>query len=245
MSTLHIILASSSGLVLGYATAAHFGSRAKSLLESSLKRDQDRALKRSATEIEGLKTTVDDLQKGEENHAKLSVKLTELEKRAKELETERERDGKTHTDELARMQNQLEELQAQGGDAINAELSAAIAAANGGLDDILKALIAHEHQNAAVLADSSGIIIASAGDQDSVDRISAATSTLTSIPKQLDSVLPLGESFAYRLTDNKHAITGRSFVSAGDLIALTTIGDEASADASLRGALVGLRSSLE
>ena len=68
---------------------------------------------------------------------------------------------------------------------------------------------------------------------------------LTGIPKQLDRVLPLGESFAYRLTDGKHAIAGRSFEADGDFMALTTFGDTAPSDAAISGTLSSLRSALE
>lgn len=245
MSTLHIVLASASGLVLGYATAAHFGSRARALLASSLKREQERALKESKSDIKQLQAKVDELEEEEGSRDALSAKLAELEKRAKELEAERNQNSQAHTEALAALQAQLDEVKAGAGDAMSSELSTAIDAAKGGLDDILKALIEHEGQKAALLADASGIAIASAGDQDSIDRISAATSTLTGIPKQLDSVLPLGESFAYRLTDGKHAIAGRSFEADGDFMALTTFGDAAPSDAAISGALSSLRSALE
>lgn len=245
MSTLHIVIASASGLVLGYATAAHFGSRARALLASSLKREQDRALKKSQTDIKQLQAKVEDLEEDEASRETLSAKVAELEIRASELETERNKNAQAHTEAMAALQVELEEVKSGAGGAMSPELSTAIDAAKGGLDNILKALIEHEGQQAALLADASGIAIASAGDQDSIDRISAATSTLTGIPKQLDSVLPLGESFAYRLTDGKHAIAGRSFEADGDFMALTTFGDTAPSDAAIIGALNSLRSALE
>ncbi len=240
MSTLQIVFASASGLVLGYATASHLGSRARSALESSLKREQEKLLKGSKQEIKELEANVKKL-KGE------GEQVAKLEKSAAKLKTEHEKEAKAHKESLAKIQAELEEAKANSGAAatMSPALQKAMDAAKSGLDDILKALVDHEGQKAALLADSSGIAIASAGDQDSIDRISAATGTLTGIPKQLDTVLKLDETFSYQLSDGKHSIAGCSLVSAGELIALTLIGTQAPSPAALVGAVERLTAALE
>lgn len=251
MQTLSVVIASASGLVFGYATAAHFGSRAKDALRSSLTSDKEKALKKSKKEIATLKGKVENLDELSEQRKELEkkVKTAEAEaktaqKQAKELGEANESLAKQHADELARVQEELEEARlAAGGD--TTKLQAALDKAGKDLDPILKTLVDHEEQTAVLLADGNGIVIASAGDKDTVDGVAAAASILTGIPQQLNGVLPLDTNFSFHLQDEASAIVGRTFESSGELIGLTSIGKAAPSEQAITTTLASLNAALE
>ena len=130
-----------------------------------------------------------------------------------------------------------------GGDVTRLEES--LKKAGKGLDEILAAFIGDQGQKAALLSDGTGITIASAGDTDTIDGAAAAANMLTSIPKQLDNLVPLKEHFTFRLEDGANSIVGQAFESHGELVALTAVGDRAPSANSIKSTLASLNSALE
>lgn len=238
MHTLIVVLASVSCLLFGFAAATHLGSRARSLLTDKLKSEKEKALKASKKELGSLKDEVKQLQTSNEQGKEDSKKKEKLTKELKKAS-----DG--HAKELADLQKKLTTAEAisAGGDVTI--LTAALEKAGKGLDEILAALVKDQGQTAALLSDATGISIASAGDTDTIDGAAAAASILTGIPGQLNNLVPLHQHFSYQLEDGAHSIVGLAFESAGELIALTTIGKEPPSKNAMQSTLASLNTALE
>ena len=232
MEPLSLVIASAAGLAFGYATAAHFGSRARTLLNA----DKDKAQKKSDKEISALKDEVGELKSTAEEAKK-------LESATKNAERDLQKLKKGHADDLAKVQTKLAEAEAALPN--TKKLDVALQDAGKNLNTILKALLDCEGQTAALVADANGINVGSAGDSDTVDGGLAAASILTSIPKRLNDLLPLDTNFSFRLQDGKHSIVGRTFESDGDLLALTTIGETAPSEEAMEATLRCVNSALK
>lgn len=119
------------------------------------------------------------------------------------------------------------------------------AQANGSLEGILKILMESEGQNAAVLADNNGIVIAAAGDKNLKDGIAATSQLVGSIAAQLVGMVPFVNVRSYILRDEKaNVIAGRAFFCAGQTIGLTTWGARAPSERLLDSAMANLSAAL-
>jgi len=276
MDTLTVVVASASGLALGYATAAHFASEARSALQAKLK-DESSALKDAQSKLKALKSGGDSKKTGKgktkkDNNNKDSKKLEKLEKQLADGTKEIERlknanmaSEKSHSDAVAKLEARVEAVKAEAAEAaeaaaaaaespesrsadtsapVNAELQASLDSAGASLDEILNALVKHEGQTGVLLGDSNGIIIAKAGDAETVENTAAASNTLITLPQKLNGMLPLNKHFGFRLQDGDSAITGRAFETDGEQMALTTVGALAPAEASLLAVVKQISSAL-
>ncbi len=294
MQTITVVIASAGGLTLGYATAAHFASRAKALLLEQFQEDKAEAIEQADLTIRELRdelviekerdrdapASTDDAGKSrskskKKNKNKAKNKGTvsnevvmlqtaqeelrlqhrdELEQRdavnkaaLKELRESADSQRTDFTKALAGLQGDLDEALEAGNAAPagNADFVKELAAAGGGLNPILQAIVSTEGQNAAILADANGIIVASAGDSETSDNISASAGFLMGIPTQLEGMLPLDGHYSFRLSDQNNTIMGRTFDVSGDTLALITVGATAPADDSLGLAVNSLHKALE
>jgi hypothetical protein len=241
MHTLIVVLASLSCLLFGFAAATHLGARARSLLTEKLKQEREKALKGSSKELSSLKAEVKKLKSGKKESKGGGDNSKKADKLKKELQSAKD----THANELKSLQEKVETAEAasSGGDVTR--LETALEKAGKGLDEILAAFVGDQGQTAALLSDSTGITIASAGDSDTIDGAAAAASTLTSIPKQLNNLVPLEEHFTFQLHDGTNSIVGQAFESHGELVALTAVGKAAPTPNSIKTTLASLNSALE
>ncbi len=275
MQTLYVVVASVSGLALGYATAAHFASGAKAALQAKLK-DESSALKEAEAKLKELgsgdkKTASKSKGKGKKTDNKKSD-TKKLEKQIADANRELERlkdaqmaADKAHADALAKAKQQVEDAKGEtakaveaakaeaaqsteeaetNGESVSAELASALAEAGASLDEILKALIEHAGQTGALLGDVNGIIVAKAGDSDTVESAAAASNTIVSLPQKLEGMLPMNKHFSFQLQDGKNSISGLSFESEGELLALTSVGSQKLNAATLSAVVASLAGAL-
>ncbi|MCP4444364.1 MAG: hypothetical protein GY811_03340 [Myxococcales bacterium] len=287
MQTLYVVVASTSCLALGYATAAHFASSAKMALQAKLS-DETSALKEAEKQIKALKSgngakssgksKDKGKSKGKGKGNKTEKDTKKLEKQAADAARELERlkdaqmaSDKAHTDALGKTKAQLAEARANTETAVEEakaeatkaaesaqaetastdstedvppEVIAALGSAGASLDAILATLVEHDGQQGALLGDANGIIIAKAGDKDTVENTAAASNTIVTLPQKLDGILPLDKHFTYQLEDGENAIAGRAFESEGELLALTTVGKTAPNQATLVAVIESLSAAL-
>ncbi len=241
MHTLIVVLASLSSLLFGFAAATHLGARARALLTDKLKVERAKALSGSTKELTSLKAEVKKLKSGKNDSKGDGGSNKKADKLKKELQSAKD----THANELKKLQEKVDSAEAasSGGDVTR--LEAALKKADKGLNDILAAFVRDQAQTAALLCDATGITIASAGDTDTIDGAAAAASVLTSIPKQLNNLVPLEEHFTYQLQDGTNSIVGNAYESHGELVALTSIGKDAPTPNSIKSTLASLNSALE
>jgi len=277
MQTLYVVVASASGLALGYAAASHLASNAKAALMAKLS-DESSALKEAQAKLKQLKAGE---SKGSgkgggggggkgKNKKSPDKDIKKFEKQVADANRELERlkdsqmaTDKAHADALAKVEAQLasaladtakavEEAKeeaasaapAEAGEVVNAELIAALGSAGASLDDILATLIQHEGQTGALLGDINGIVVAKAGDSDTVENTAAASNTLVSLPQKLQGMLPMNQHFGFELHDGENAISGQAFESEGELLALTTVGTTAPNESSLRAVVDSVKAAL-
>jgi Skp family chaperone for outer membrane proteins len=238
MHTLIVVLASASCLLFGFAAATHLGARARSLLTDKLKTEKERALSSSKKELGTLREEVKKLKASNDKGKEDTSKSDKLKKDLKKAED-------SHAKEVDKLQKKLAEVEAINAGGNVKKLESALKKAGKGLDDILNAFIKDQGQTAALLCDGDGIVIAKAGDGDTIDGAAAAASTLTGIPKKLSGMVPLENHFSYRLADGSNSIVGHTFESAGELIALTTVGTEPPSANAMKSTLASLNSALE
>lgn len=241
MHTLIVVLASLSCLLFGFAAATHLGARARALLTEKLKQEREKALKGSSKELSSLKAEVKKLKSGKKDSKGDGDDGKKADKLKKDLQSAKD----THANEIKKLQEKVDTAEAasSGGDVTR--LEAALEKAGKGLDEILAAFVGDQGQKAALLSDSTGITIASAGDTDTIDGAAAAASMLTSIPKQLNNLVPLEQHFTFQLHDGSNSIVGKAFESHGELVALTAVGKTAPTPNSIKTTLASLNSALE
>ena len=188
-----------------------------------------------------------------EGRLKQAEKLTEdsrkqVEAAKAELDTVRkEYDAfkKSTADDAAEIRRLRADLAATGKEG-SAATDNAFADANGSLDKVLETLLDKEGQRAAVLADSNGIVIASAGDKDLRDGLAAAAELLSKVGGQFGGVIPLGTVRGFSLADAESLVlSGRAFDAAGEKLALATYGSRRPNEQILDGAMASLSSALE
>lgn len=281
MQTLYVVVASASGLALGYAAASHLASNAKAALMAKLS-DESSALKEAQAKLKQLKAGE---SKGSgkggggggggkgKNKKSPDKDIKKFEKQVADANRELERlkdsqmaTDKAHADALAKVEAQLASAMAdtakaveeakeqaasaapaeasEAGEVANAELIAALGSAGASLDGILETLIQHEGQTGALLGDINGIVVAKAGDSDTVENTAAASNTLVSLPQKLQGMLPMNQHFGFELHDGENAISGQTFESEGELLALTTVGTTAPNEASLQAVIDSVKAAL-
>ncbi|MBL4634011.1 MAG: hypothetical protein JKY56_09065 [Kofleriaceae bacterium] len=294
MQTITVVIASAGGLAFGYATAAHFASRAKALLLEQFQEDKAEAIEKADLTIRELR---DELVTEKERETDAPVSAEDAGKsrsKSKKKNKHKAKSKGTVSNEVVMLQTAQEELRLQHrseleqqevasktalkelsktADAQRADFTKALAGLQGDLDEaleagnaapagnadfvkalegagsdlnpILQAIVSNEAQNTSVLVDANGIIVASAGDSDTSDNISASAGYLMGIPGQLAGTLPLDSHYSFRLSDQNNTIMGRTFDVGGDTLALVTVGAAAPADDSIGLAVNSLHKALE
>jgi uncharacterized membrane-anchored protein YhcB (DUF1043 family) len=111
----------------------------------------------------------------------------------------------------------------------------------GDLDGILQVLCEHESQEAAVIADANGIVVAAYGDPNIKEGMAAAANRITKIGDQLTGMVEFAGVSTFRLSDSgDKVISGRTFDIGGEMISLATVGASMPSDGSLDGAMRSL-----
>jgi len=152
--------------------------------------------------------------------------------------------GKRQTKELQRLRADISS--ARGSSSGLEESVEVFAESDGTLEGVLNVLLENEAQNTAVVADSNGIIVAAAGEQELKEAVAATTQMIRTAVKQLKGMLPFEELQAYVLKDEQaNVLAGRFFECAGENVGLITYGPRAPSDRVLDGAMANLSSILE
>jgi hypothetical protein len=173
----------------------------------------------------------------------LEAKLAALEADGQALQTE----VKTRTGEIKRLRSDVISLREANRAELSLEDSVGLFSdAAGNLDGILRVLIEYESQDAAVLADSGGIVICSAGTSDMSEGMATASQLVAALGAQLKDMIPFEAIMAFNLRDaGNSVITGESFEAAGEHVILATFGSRAPAAQTLTGAKSSLIAALE
>lgn len=118
--------------------------------------------------------------------------------------------------------------------------------ASGSLEGILHVIVEREGQNAAVVADSNGIIVAAAGEGALREGIAATAQLVRSSVRQFEGMVPFEDLRAYSLQDqSSNVIAGRFFKCAGEHVGLATYGPRLPNERVLDGAMANLTAILE
>ena len=119
------------------------------------------------------------------------------------------------------------------------------AGSDGSLEGILRILLETEGQSTAVVADTNGIIVAAAGEDDLKEGIAATTQVVRAATSQLTGMVPFNALQSYVLRDaDFNVISGRFFHCAGENVGLATYGPRSPNDRVLDGAMANLSSIL-
>ncbi len=107
------------------------------------------------------------------------------------------------------------------------DVAALFAPAKGAFDKILDVLLKSQHQTAAVLADTNGIVIAATGDKNLRDGIAAVAQMLTRFGTKFEGMIPFNVVQGFDLRDSEsHVIAGRASTLSGEVVALATYGPQ-------------------
>lgn len=152
-----------------------------------------------------------------------------------------------HGREVARLRAEL--AAAQEGSASTPGLEESVevfANTDGTLEGVLRVLMETEHQQAAVLADTNGIVVAAAGETSLKEGMAATSQLVGNIVKQLGGVVPFTELRSYHIQDDSsNVIAGRSFICAGEFIGLATYGPRLPSNRVMDGAMANLSAILD
>ncbi|MCB9557290.1 MAG: hypothetical protein H6707_14375 [Deltaproteobacteria bacterium] len=124
-------------------------------------------------------------------------------------------------DEVARLNLKLEYHEAAR-DA--PEVTDRFADDDGSTDAVLKVLLDSERQSAAVVADSSGIVIKAVGPPEIAEGVAAAAQLVARVGEQLHGMLPIENLSHFVLGDHRHVLSGRLFTIGDDRVAMATFG---------------------
>jgi len=206
--------------------------------ESAKKKHLEEAkkLEKAAKDAESKAKQVESVAKEAESKAKqLEEQAREVESKAKQLEQEAAAKAK----EVHKLQ---EDLKKAGN---GASKGATFDAVKGDLDGILKVLCEHEGQEAAVIADANGIVVAAFGNTNVKEGMAAAANRITKISDQLKGMVDFAQVSAFRISDSGNkVIAGRTFDIAGEMLALATVGGNVPSDKSLDSAMENLSAAL-
>jgi hypothetical protein len=178
-----------------------------------------------------------------ESARKAEEMVAELEKSKEEQESLQEM-VRRRGDEIQRLRADMDERGQAGADL---ESSVEVfAGAEGSLREILDILVQREAQQAAVLADSNGIVVASAGDTDLRDGIAAAAQLFAATSNSFDGMVPFGALQSFAVRDRESVVlSGRAFDAAGEAVALCTYGSRLPSERALDGAMASLSAALD
>ncbi|MFH1131867.1 MAG: hypothetical protein V1754_11070 [Pseudomonadota bacterium] len=120
------------------------------------------------------------------------------------------------------------------------------AEASGSLGEILKILVEREGQDAAVLADTNGIVISAVGEVDLKDGMAAASQLVMNLGSRLQGMVTFGTIKSFTLQDVElRVLAGGTFDAAGEQVVLATFGSQAPAARTIDGAIASLSAVLE
>jgi hypothetical protein len=188
-----------------------------------------------------------------EGRCKQAEALTsQVQQQVKQLETQLQTvntDMESIQQTVDRRTKEVQRLRAEvssGGGAGLDESMEAFAETDGTLEGVLKVLLDNEGQQAAVLADTNGIVISGLGQTDLKDGMAATAQLIGSIIKQLDGMVPFGILRSYYIQDDQtNVIAGRAFICAGETVSLVTYGPRIPSERVLDGARANLGAILE
>lgn len=164
-------------------------------------------------------------------------------KRAQQESTSLGEVVKRRGEEIKRLRAEME--QGRGGSDLESSVEL-FADAEGSLRQILDILVSREALQAAVLADSRGMVVASAGDEELRDGIAAAAQLFSKTSSTFDGMLPFGALQAFSVRDGQSVvIAGRTFDASGEQVALCTYGSRPPSERALDGAMASLSAALE
>jgi chromosome segregation ATPase len=186
------------------------------------------------------KKHLEEAKRFEEAAKDLEGKAKAAEKQAKHLEkSAKEAEKAAH--EKSELASKLQEDLKKAGKPKTADYKGVENDMNG----ILKVLCEHEKQEAAVIADANGIVVAAYGDGGVKEGMAAAANRITKIGEQLKGMVDFNEVSTFRISDTtNHVIAGRTFDVAGEMLALATVGAQMPSDGSLDGAMKHLHTML-
>lgn len=176
-------------------------------------------------------------------------RLEATDERLKQLLDEREAMAAAENkrnDEIRRLRAELSAAhEATGGAGLDSSVEV-FADNDGSLQRVLQTLLDHEGLRAAVLADTNGIVIASAGEAVLREGIAATAQLMSTIGGRFEGMVPFGDIRAFALRDAESvAIAGRTFTAAGETVALATYGSRIPNERVLDGAMASLNAALE
>ncbi|MBT8494373.1 MAG: hypothetical protein KJO07_15060 [Deltaproteobacteria bacterium] len=200
-------------------------------------KDLESAKKKHLEDAKRLETKAKDLEK----HAKAAEKHAKaLEGKAKEAEKEAHDAAEDAKEKAALAVKLQEDLKKAGGSS-----SADYKGVENDLNGILKVLCEHEKQEAAVVSDANGIVVAAYGDGGVKEGMAAAANRITKIGDQLKGMVDFKQVSTFRISDSSNnVIAGRTFDAAGEMLALATVGAQTPSDGSLDNAMKHLHSML-
>ena len=171
----------------------------------------------------------------------LAAKLKQAEEAQADLNETLRRRG----DEIKRLRAELDAGDRRSGSDLESSVDI-FADSDGSLKSILDTLLDREAQEAAVLADANGIVVASSGEQTLRDGIAAVAQLLTSTSASFEGMVPFAKLQAFSVKDSESVVlSGRSFEAAGERISLATLGSRSPSDRTLDGAMASLSAALE
>lgn len=186
------------------------------------------------------KKHLEEAKKFEKQAKAVESQAKQAESKAKEVESKAKELEKTAAEKAAQVEQLQQDLKNAG-----SAPTAAYDAVKGDLDGILKVLCEHEEQEAAVIADANGIVVAAFGNSNVKDGMAAAATRITKISDQLKGMVDFAEVSTFRISDaQNNVIAGRTFDVAGEMLALATVGANMPSDGSLDGAMENLSSAL-
>jgi len=205
-----------------------------------LKNNLDKS-KKSLKDAESAKKKQQEVSKKLESKAKeVEGKAKALASKAEQAESEAAKLAKEAAEKEAQVSQLKEDLKKAGNGVV-----AKYDDVQGDLDGILKVLCEHEQQEAAVIADQNGIVVAAFGNAAVKEGMAAAANRITKISDQLKGMVDFSKVSTFRISDaGNKVIAGRTFDIAGEQLALATVGENMPSDGSLDGAMQNLESTL-
>lgn len=214
----------------------------------SSERSRDQALEQASAHQSSRVQAEGKLKQAERLAAESVDRLAALERQVAQLGQDRETikvAADKRADEVRRLRAELNSaLESAGGQAQQSAVGM-FADVDGSLQKILDTLLEHEGLQAAVLADTNGIVIAWAGDPALRDGVAATAQLFAALASQFEGMVPFSvvRSFSVRDTEAV-AIAGRTFSAAGETVSLATYGSRTPNDRVLDGATASLDAAL-
>ena len=141
MQTLYVVVASASGLALGFATASHLASSAKAALSAKLK-DESSALKEAQSKLKELKSAETKAGSGsgggkgggkgknkksnDKDTKKIEKQIADANRELERLKNSQMATEKAHADALAKVESQLADAKAATQTAVEAAIAEAV-----------------------------------------------------------------------------------------------------------------------